>query len=104
MLFKLPTEIKFEKNIYNPKKFKHIARKNFKLDDKQLSKQSAKKMINPYSFTDRAQKVRFNNTLKSYQNNHANSKLIINTNFPEYAYQFRYTNEILKEMDIIYAR
>ena len=34
--------------IYDPKSLKQIARDNIKLDDKQLSKELVKKMINPY--------------------------------------------------------
>ena len=46
-LFKEPIENK-TKNIYNPKSLKQIARDNIKLDDKQINKELAKKMINPY--------------------------------------------------------
>ena len=50
-LFQEPIENKIKK-LYNPKPLNQIARDNIKLDDKQLNKKLAKKMINPYYFTD----------------------------------------------------
>ena len=50
-LFREPVENKINK-IYNPRSLKQIARDNIRLDDKQLNKELAKKMINPYYFTD----------------------------------------------------
>ena len=55
-LFQEPIENKIKK-LYNPKSLKQIARDNIRLDDKQLNKELAKKMINPYYFTDRNLKV-----------------------------------------------
>ena len=37
---------------YNPKTLKQIARENIKMNDKELDKEIAKKMINPYYFID----------------------------------------------------
>ena len=45
--FQEPVENKINK-IYNPRSLKQIARDNIRLDDKQLNKELAKKMINPY--------------------------------------------------------
>ena len=45
-LFQEPTENKIQKS-YNPKPLKQIARDNIKLDDKQLKKEIAERMINP---------------------------------------------------------
>ena len=45
------------KNIYNAKQLKQLARDNTKLDDKQLKKELAKRMINSYYFTDRNLKM-----------------------------------------------
>ena len=45
------------KKVYNPKTLKQIARNNTEVDDKQLIKELAKKMINLYKFTDRALQV-----------------------------------------------
>ena len=43
-LFQEPVENKIKK-IYNPKSLKQLARNNIKLDDKQLNKELAKRMI-----------------------------------------------------------
>ena len=45
--FQGPIENKI-KNFLNPKPFKQIARDIFKLDDEQLNKELARKMINPF--------------------------------------------------------
>ena len=55
-LFQEPVENKINK-IHKPKSIKQIARDNIIKDDKQLNKELAKKMINPYFFTDRNLKV-----------------------------------------------
>ena len=55
-LFQQPNENKIEK-MYNPETLKQIARDKIRLDDKQRNKALAKKMINPYFFTDRNLKV-----------------------------------------------
>ena len=65
------------KNIYNPKQFKQIARDIIKLDEKLLNRELAKKMLNSYYLTARALRIGFNITLESHHINHANSKLII---------------------------
>ena len=72
-LLKGPIDNKF-KDIYNPKSLKQIARDNFKLDDKQLNKELAEKMINPYYFTDTNLEVGFKINLDTHHINHANSK------------------------------
>ena len=100
-LFQEPIE---RKKIYNPNSLKQIARNNNKLDEKQLNKELAEKMINPYYFTDRNLKVVFNITLESHHIIHANSKLIIKPNYPEFGIEVRYINKIMKELSIIYAR
>ena len=61
-------------------------------------------MINPYYFTDRNLKVEFKINLDSHHVNHANSKLTITTNYPEFGIDVRYNNKILKELYVIYAR
>ena len=68
---------------------KHLARDIIKLVDKQLNKELAKKMINPYYITDRVLHVAFIITLESHHNNHANSKLVINPNDPEFGIEVR---------------
>ena len=102
-LFQEPVENKINK-IYNPRSLKQIARDNIRLDDKQLNKELAKKMINPYYFTDRALQVGFKINLDSHNLHHANSKLTIIPNYPEFGIEVRYINKIMKELSVIYAR
>ena len=90
--------------MYNPKSSKQLARNIVKLDDKHLNKELAKKMINPYYFTDRNLNVGFKINLDSHHINHANSKLTITPNYPEFGIEVRYINKIMKELSIIYAR
>ena len=61
-------------------------------------------MINPFYFTDRAIQVGFNITLESFLINHANSKIFIKPNYPEYGIEVRYINKIIKKLSVIYAR
>ena len=102
-LFQEPDENKINK-IYNPESLKQLARNNIRLDDKQLNKELAKKMTNPYYFTDRNLKVGFKNNLDSHHIDHLNSKITITPNYPEFGIEFRYVNQILKELSNIYAR
>ena len=51
-LFQEPVENKVNGK-FNPKSLKQLARNNINLDGKQLKKELAKKMNNPYYFTDR---------------------------------------------------
>ena len=102
-LFQEPIESKFQK-IYNPKPLKQIARDNIRLDDKLLNKELAKKMLNPYFFTDRNLKVGFKINLDSHHFIHANSKLTITRSYLEFGIEFRYINKIIKELSAIYAR
>ena len=61
-------------------------------------------MINPYCFTDRNLKIGFNITMENHHINHANSKLVVKPNYPEFGIEFRYINKVMKELSIIYAR
>ena len=92
------------KKIYNPEPLKQIARQNIELNDKEVDKGIAKRMINPYCFIDESLKIGFNINLKSHNVNHANSLLNILPNFPDIGIETRYFNKILKEMDTIYAK
>ena len=85
-------------------KHKQTAKENVKLDDKQLNKESAKRLNNPYYFTDRTLKVGFKINLDSHHINHANSKLAIKLNYPEFGIETRYINKIMNELSVIYAR
>ena len=102
-LFKEPIENKIEK-IYNPISLKKLARSKINLDDKQLNKELAKKMINPSYFTDRNLQVAYKINLDSHQINHLNSELTISSNFENTGIEFGFINKIMREMSIIYAR
>ena len=102
-LFREPIENKF-KNIYIPKSLKQIARGNIKIDGKQLNKELAKKIINPYYFTDRNTKIGFEIDLDSHHINHANSKLTVTPNFAEFGIEFRFINKNIKELSVIYGK
>ena len=102
-LFREPIENKI-KNIYNTKPLKQLARNNIRLDDKQLNKELAKKMINPYYFSDRNLQVAYRINLDSHHINHLNSKLTITSNFENTGIEVRFINKIMREMSIIYAR
>ena len=90
--------------LYNPKTLKHLAREKFKLDDKELSKM----MINPYYFIDENLKLGFKTNLESHNISQvlesASSISTITPRFPEYGIEFTYTNKIIKELSVIYAR
>ena len=94
-----PNKKKIQK-VYNPKTLKQIAREKIKLDDKEL----AKMMSNPYYFIDENLKNGFKNNLESHNFSHANSILTITPKFPDFGIEFRYTNKIIKELSVIYAR
>ena len=102
-LFKEPVENKIKK-MYNPKPLKQLARNKINLDDKQLNKELAKKMINPYYFSDRNLQVAYKINLDSHHINHLNSKVTITSNFENTGIEFRFINKIMREMSIIYAR
>ena len=92
------------KKVYNPKTLQQIARQNNKLNDKELDKEIARKMINPYYIFDENLKIGFKIILESHNINHAISLLNIIPNFPDIGIETRYVNKILKELSVIYAR
>ena len=96
---KTPVKKKIQK-VYNPKTLIQLAREKNKLDDKEL----AKIMINPYYFIDENLKIGFKINLESHNFSHANSILSIIPKFSEFGIEFRYINEIVKELSFIYAR
>ena len=69
-----------------------------------MSRQLAKIMLNPYYFFDRNLKVGFKKNSDSHHNNHANCKLTFIPNYPDFGIGVRYTNKIMKELSVIYAR
>ena len=93
-----PIRKKIQK-VYNPKTLKQSAGEKQKLDDKEL----AKMMTNPYYFIDENLKIGYKINLESQNFNHANSILTITPNFPEFGIEFRYINEIVKELSNMYA-
>ena len=101
-LIQEPVENKIN-NIYNPKSLKQIARDNIRLDDRQLNKKLAKKMINPYYFTDRNLKFAYEIILDSHNLHHTKSKIFITPTFPQFGIEFRFINKIVKELAMIYA-
>ena len=52
-------------------------------------------------FFDRAQQIGFNITQKSHPINHANSKIIIKPNFPEFGIEIQYIIKVLKQLATI---
>ena len=61
-------------------------------------------MINPYYFIDENLKIGFKIILHSLNILRAISLLTIETNFPDFGIETTYSNKILKELAIIYAR
>ena len=102
-LFRESNENKNNK-IYNPRTLRQIARNTINLDDKQLNKELARKMINPYYFSERNLKVAYKINLDSPHINHLNSKITITSNFQDTGIKFPFNNKIMREMSIIYAR
>ena len=49
-------------------------------------------------------KVGFKNNLDSHHINHANSKLTITANYPEFGIEFCYFYKTMKELSVVYAR
>ena len=96
-LFEEPIENKFRK-MYNPKSLKQLARDNIKLDDTQLNKELARKMINLYYFIDRNLKVAFKINLDSHHIIHANSNITIIPNYHEFGIEVRYIKKNYKRI------
>ena len=90
--------------IYNPKSLKRIARNTINLDDKQLNKELARKMINPYYFSDRNLKVAYKINLDGHHINRLISKITNTSNFQDTVIEFRLNNKTMREMSNIYAR
>ena len=92
------------KKVYNPKTLEQIARENIKMNEKELDKDLAKKMINPYFFIDENLKNDLKINLDSHNINHANSIWSITPKFRDFGIETRYNNKIIKELSVIYAR
>ena len=94
-----PIKKKIQK-VYNPKTLKQLAREKIKLDDREF----AKILINPYYFIDKNLKNGFKINLDSHNISHANSILTITSKYSEIGIEYRYINDIVKELSAIYAR
>ena len=77
-----PIKKKIQK-VYNPKTLKQIARQIIKMNDRELDKELAEKLINPYYFIDANLKIGFQIDLENHNFSHANSILNITPNFPD---------------------
>ena len=89
----------------NPKSLKELARDNIKLTDKELNKEIAKKMLNPYYFKDKEFYDFLKINLDSHHINHLNSKITISSTIIEDEYIDIYLiNRLVKEMATIYAK
>ena len=86
-LFQEPVENKINK-IYSPNPLRQLVRGNIRLDDRQLNGELARRMINPYYFTDRALQNGFKIDLDSHHINHTNCNLTIVPNYPEFGIEF----------------
>ena len=82
-LFREPNQnvIDIPRRTYNPKPLRDIAGENIQTNDKQLNKELAKKIINPYYFKHRALQIGFNMSLVNDHFLHAHSFLTIKPNF-----------------------
>ena len=92
------------KKLYDRKPLKQLERNIIQLDDNELNRELAKKMLVSYYFTDRNLKIGFNISLDSHHINHSNSNITSKPLPPEFGIEFRHTDEILKDMAIIYAK
>ena len=61
-------------------------------------------MINPYYFIEENLKNGFKINLESHNYSQASSTLTVTPKFSEFGVEFRYINEIVKEVSVIYAR
>ena len=82
---------------------KQLARDNIRLDDRQLNKELARRMINPYYFTDRSLKVAYKINLDSHNLHYTDSKLTISPTFQEFGIEFRFINKNMKQLSVINA-
>ena len=57
-------------------------------------------MLNPYYFTDRELQVGFSKCLDSHHINHANSKITVRQNYPEFRIEVRCINKITRELPV----
>ena len=75
------------KRIYNSKTLKKIARENIKMNDKELDKYLAKKLINGYYFINEILKIGFKINVESHNINHASSILTVTPKYPDLCFE-----------------
>ena len=98
-----PTTSKEEK-INNPKSLKELARDKIKLSNRDLDKEIAKKMLNPYYFKDQSFYDFLKINLDSHHINHLNSKITISSTAQPPHIDKIVINRIVNEMATIYAK
>ena len=98
-----PSSSKENKN-FNPKSLKELARDKIKLSNKDLDKEIAKKMLNPYYFKDQSFYDFLKINLDSHHINHLNSKITISSTAQPSHIDKIVINRIVNEMATIYAK
>ena len=93
-----------ENTAINPKSLKELARDNIKLTDKELNKEIAKKMLNPYYFKDKEFYDFLKINLNSHHINHLNSKITISDITEYISIDIYLINRLVREMATIYAK
>ena len=81
------------KKIFNPKTIKQIGRKKIRINDKELTKELARKMINPQYFINENLHVVFKINLESHSVSHAKSVLTITLFYPDFGIETIYTKK-----------
>ena len=88
----------------NPKSLRELAGDKIKLNNRELNKLLAKKMLNPYYFKNKNLYNILKINLDSHHINHLNSKITISSTTVHNEIDKDLINELVKEMCIIYAR
>ena len=100
-----PSISKTENIKNNPESLKKLARDKIDLNNKDLNKEMAKKMLNLYYFSDKNLYHILKINLDSHHINHINSKITISsTSEYDNSIDMYLINNIVKEMCMIYAR
>ena len=89
---------------YNPSKLSDLARDKIKLNDRELNKEIARKMLNPYYFKNKNLYNFLKINLDSHHVNHLNSKITISSTTEYNDIDMDLINNLVKEMSVIYAR
>ena len=100
----LSSSSKINTKKYNPLKLSDLARDKIKLNDRELNKELAKKMLNPYYFKNKNLYNILKINLDSHHINHLNSKITISSTTEYNSIDMDLINGLVKEMSVIYAR